>query len=227
MSSIVIIFVIVLIIKELLFRKTTYYKVTHNGYVMTRLDKGRYGEYLSYKHLRKYEENGGKFLFNLYLPKEDGETTEIDVLLICTKGIFVIESKNYSGWIFGSENQKMWTQTLPQGKGKKAKKEHFLNPIMQNKLHIRSLRGIIDENIPYHSIIAFSDRCTLKDVTVTDSQVRVINRSRIGAAVNNISAATISQLEQNEIDRIYELLYPYSQVSKDVKAKHIENINKN
>jgi hypothetical protein len=83
----------------------------------TIFDKGRNGEYQIYKRLRNHENKGGKFLFNCYLPKENGETTEIDVLLINKNGIFVFESKNYSGWIFGDEKSKNWTQTLPQGRG--------------------------------------------------------------------------------------------------------------
>ena len=46
---------------------------------------------------------GGKILRNVYVPKGDGEMAEIDVMCVTGKGVFVIESKNYSGWIFGSE----------------------------------------------------------------------------------------------------------------------------
>lgn len=67
------------------------------------------------------------------------------ILLINNHGVFVFESKNYSGWIFGNERSKTWTQTLPQGKGK-SHKEHFLNPIMQNKLHIKWIKSLIGEN---------------------------------------------------------------------------------
>lgn len=98
-------------------------------------------------------------MFNTYLPKgENGETTEIDVIMICYQGIFVFESKNYSGWIFGNEKYKTWTQTLPQGKGRKAKKEKFLNPIMQNKLHIECLQEVLGddlENVPIFSVVVF------------------------------------------------------------------------
>ena len=55
----------------------------------------------------------GKVLRNVYIPKDDGTTSEIDLLFITQKGIFVIESKNFFGWIFGSENQGYWTATLP------------------------------------------------------------------------------------------------------------------
>ena len=63
------------------------------------------------------------------MPRDDGETTEIDVLMLHTSGIYVFESKNYSGWIFGDEKSKTWTQTLPNGRGRRAQKERFLNPI--------------------------------------------------------------------------------------------------
>ena len=72
------------------------------------------------------------------MPKENGETSEIDVLMIHNKGIFVFERKNFSGWIFGNEIQRMWTQTLPKGRGR-SHKESFFNPIMQNRTHIKTL----------------------------------------------------------------------------------------
>ena len=45
---------------------------------------------------------------NLYIPKGDGTTIEIDLLLVDTTSIYVIESKNSSGWIFGDEKSKNW-----------------------------------------------------------------------------------------------------------------------
>ena len=116
---------------EISFRQTSYYKQKKKGYFRTLLDKGSYGEYLIYKKLRAYEKTGARFIFNLYLPSQSKnvDATEIDVLMITTKGIYVFESKNYSGWIFGNDKQKTWTQCLPQGKGKKALKERFFNPV--------------------------------------------------------------------------------------------------
>ena len=69
-----------------------------------------------YKYLKDFENQGAKFLFNIYIPKKGNETTEIDVLMISSKGLFVFESKNYSGWIFGGDNQKYWYQTLPSNR---------------------------------------------------------------------------------------------------------------
>ena len=84
------------------------------------------------------------------------------MIMIHQSGIYVFESKNYSGWIFGSEDSKNWTQTLPSGR--KAHKEYFLNPIIQNKVHIKWLVKLIGEESPIHSIIVFSERCTLRGI---------------------------------------------------------------
>ena len=167
-------------------------------------------------------------MFNVYLPKENGETTECDVLLITSRGIIVFESKNYSGWIFGNENQIMWTQTLFQGKGRPARKEKFYNPIMQNNVHIRCLRSVVGVDHSIRSIIVFSDRCELKKVTVTSPDVQVVKRNRIRQAV----AAAMNTMPQNaltheQIEQLYNLILPYSQVSEAVKQQHIQNINKN
>ena len=217
--------VIVWLIIELLYRQTSYYKATHKSFASVRFDKGRYGEYLTYKLLKSQEKMGSKFLFNVYLNKEDGDTTEIDVLLIDKDGLFVFESKNYSGWIFGNEHQKMWTQCLPQGKNSAAHKEHFLNPIFQNKLHVSTLKKVLNREYPIYSVITFSERCTLKNIEISDPMVRVINRYQVASAVRSLSNNSRKQLTQQEIDSIYSALYPFTQVSSEVKRKHIEKIN--
>lgn len=213
------------------FNHETYHKITGNSYLATICNNssdgiGRKGEYLIYKYLKNYEKNNGKFLFNCYIPKEGDEITEIDVLLICESGIFVFESKNYSGWIWGNEKEKFWTQSLAQGKGKKSLKKRFLNPIMQNKLHIKWLRNIVGENIPLHSIIVFSERCTLKKIEVTSANVKVVKRDYIAETVKAVSKEQRSKLSAAQITSLYKKLYPYTQVSNLRKQQHIANIQK-
>ena len=160
------------------YTQSSYYLVTKTSFIELYFDKGKLGEYMTYRYLRSAEKNGAQFLFNIYIPKGENETTEIDVLMIHAKGLFVFESKNYSGWIFGNEHQKNWYQTLPQGRGR-SHKESFYNPIMQNKTHIKHLKALVGENIPTHSIITFSERCTLKRVEVKSDDIYVINRESI------------------------------------------------
>ena len=133
--------------------------------------KGRHGEKLTERKLKMGVLFGrkGQVLRNVYLPKDDGGTSEIDVLFITKKGIVVIESKNYSGWIFGDENDQKWTTSLLGGK-----KHQFYNPIKQNKTHLKWLQNYVGEGVPLFSTIVFSERCELKNVTVRSNTVSVI-----------------------------------------------------
>ena len=220
----VVLCLIVYVINVCLYKKTAYYQITGYPYLSVMFDLGKYGEYLTYKCLRSYEKEGAKFLFNCYLPRDNGETTEIDVLMIYKSGLYVFESKNYSGWIFGNEKGKTWTQTLPQGR--RSHKEHFLNPVMQNNLHIKWLKNLLqDETIPMHSVIVFSERCILKKVDITSPNVAVINRDQVYETVLTIDSKSTSELTPGKVIELYEKLYPCSQVSEDVRQAHIDSIN--
>ncbi len=70
---------------------------------------------------------------NVTLPTAGG-TTQIDHVLVSTFGVFVVETKNMSGWIFGREQDPEWTQIFMGGK-----KYKFLNPLRQNCGHVRAL----------------------------------------------------------------------------------------
>ncbi len=116
-----IIITVILVKKNKEYKNGAYYQITKLPYSSVKHNTGRYGEYLTYKYLKNFEASGAKFLFNIYIPKENGETTEIDVLMICSKGIFVFESKNYSGWIFGSETQKTGIKPCQQAEDEATK----------------------------------------------------------------------------------------------------------
>lgn len=216
---------IIYAITNYFYTRTTYYDITHVPYLKMRRNIGRYGEYLTFKRLKYYENQGAKFLFNCYLPRDNGETTEIDVLMLHTSGIYVFESKNYSGWIFGDEKSKTWTQTLPRGRGRRAQKEHFLNPIMQNKTHIKWLKNTLgDERLICHSVIVFSERCKLKNINISSEDIFVVNREHIEWAVKQLERDNQNVLSAEQIDNFYNVLFPFTQVSDEDKEQHIQNI---
>lgn len=207
------------------YRESSYRRLTGESFLAVWTDKGKYGEYLTYDALKEFEKEGAKFLFNLYIPKKNGETTEIDLMMISRKGIFVFESKNYGGWIFGKESQRNWTQVLPSGKG--TRKESFYNPIMQNRTHIRNLVAFVGEEYPTRSIIVFSERCELKEVDVESADIRVVKRDELRRAVLDVyQRETQDLLSPEQIETVYQRLLPLTQVGDDVKARHIENIKK-
>lgn len=216
--------IVVYLVKKKIYEKSEYYVQTRTPYLSVRRDKGRIGEYYTYKYLRPLK-GFRKYLFNCYIPKDDGTTTEIDVIMLHETGIYVFESKNYSGWIFGSENQQMWTQTLPTGKGR-SQKSHFLNPIIQNKVHIKWLQKYLGEEneLPIYSYIVFSDRCTLKNISLTSENHYVINRYNILSAVTANSTSVGSILSEEQIVALYNKLYPLTQADEAIKTAHINSI---
>ena len=133
---------------------------------------GQYGEYLTEYALTHDNVSGDLVVLkNVYVPTGN-KTTEIDMLMIHEKGIYVIESKNYSGWIFGDYNQLNWTQSFPNGE-----KHKFYNPIKQNRTHIKALAEYLGKSVSeFMSYIVFSERCTLKKVPPDTSGVIIVRR---------------------------------------------------
>ena len=223
--AIVVFYALILYLQDKEYKKSAYYNITHLSYASVKRDPGRRGEYLSYLSLKRFEQNGAKFLFNVYIPKDNGETTEIDVLMICSNGIYVIECKNYSGWIFGSENQINWYQTLPTGR-KKSHKEKFFNPIMQNRNHIKHLKNMIGDQFSVFSIVAFSDKCTIKNLQMNNRDTIVTKIGNLGNAAFSVGGTASGRgLNEAEMTQLYDQLYQYTQVSAAVKSQHIQNIN--
>ncbi len=86
----------------------------------------------------------------------NGTTTQIDHILVSKFGIFVIETKNMKGWIFGSKEQKQWTQNIY------GKKHSFQNPLHQNYKHTKALEEILGDTKNIHSIVTFVGECEFK-----------------------------------------------------------------
>jgi hypothetical protein len=76
-------------------------------------------------------------LNHVTLRLEDG-TTQIDHVLVSRFGIFVIETKDYKGWIFAGPRDRYWTQVLYRAKFK------FQNPLHQNHRHVRAIQELLD-----------------------------------------------------------------------------------
>lgn len=207
------------------YKESEYYLITHNPRDKVKRDRGLNGEYKIYDKLRDFE-GRKRFLFNLYLPKDDGETTEIDVIMIHESGIYVFESKNYSGWIFGSEYQKSWTQTLPGRRGR-AHREYFMNPIAQNKLHLKWLeKALADDSLTIHSYIVFGSDCKLKNVTLKDGDHHVL---RVDDLLDEVRINAHDEgyvMSEDLIDAVYSRLVGYCMVDESVKKAHVENIRR-
>lgn len=93
---------------------------------------------------------------NVTVPTPNG-TTQIDHVIVSRYGVFVVETKNMDGWIFGSEKSPQWTQSIF---GKKYK---FQNPLHQNYRHTRALSEFLGiDHSKFISIVMFWGECEFK-----------------------------------------------------------------
>ena len=112
--------------------------------------KGWVGEFLVNRAARRGLNKADYQLFhNVTLPVEGG-TTQIDHVAVSRFGIFVIETKNYQGWIFGGEKQPTWTQKIYRHTSK------FQNPLRQNYKHTKALEACLGlPSEAFHSVVVF------------------------------------------------------------------------
>jgi restriction system protein len=100
--------------------------------------KGVLGEFMVNLAAKLFLDKKTYILFkNVTLPTEDG-TTQIDHVIVSRYGVFVIETKNIKGWIFGDPQQKIWTSKIYRHTSK------FQNPLHQNYKHTQTLQSALE-----------------------------------------------------------------------------------
>jgi len=108
----------------------------------------------------------------------DGGTTQIDHIFVSPYGVFVVETKNMKGWIFGGEKQANWTQKIYRSSRK------FQNPLRQNYGHTEAIRELLElEKGAVHSVVVFAGGSTFKtpmpeNVVHGGGYIRYIRRFR-------------------------------------------------
>lgn len=132
------------------------------------MKKGRAGERALRQALRKQLNKKHYILSDIVLKATDGSTTQIDLIVLTENGIFVIEVKNYNGWIFGKEHDKEWTQSFNE-----TAKYTFQNPIHQNYKHVKAVQLLTGlTNDVFKNVVVFVGGSRLKTElpdTVMDS----------------------------------------------------------
>ena len=100
--------------------------------------KGMFGEFLVNRAAKLFLDKRIYTLFkNVTLPTEDG-STQIDHVIVSRYGVFVIETKNMKGWIFGGTQKKTWTQKIYRHTSS------FQNPLHQNYKHTQTLQAALE-----------------------------------------------------------------------------------
>ena len=180
--------------------------------------KGWFGEIVLNTLLKVRLDNSKyKILHNVMLPTDDGATTQIDHIVVSQWGIFVIETKTYSGWVFGEAKSPQWTVTHYRRKVK------FQNPLRQNYKHLSTLSECLGIPMEYFkTVVAFCGETVFK--TAMPDEVMLF-----GDAPDYIlkhSSTPIIKAEQ--VSEIVEAIMEWQgTLSRERKAAHVENLRKN
>ncbi len=149
-----------------------------------------------------YNPQNANFALGAVSDLPGSEYVQIDCLALNQAGLFVFESKDYSGWIYGTESQKYWTETLNFGQ----EKHRFYNPIKQNSLHITSVAPLVPD-IPIFSIIVFGNEATFKTPFKTlPANCHICHQSQIHSILSQISAQSSRHLSDIAIQEISQII---------------------
>lgn len=156
-------------------------------------------------------------LNHVTLRPKDG-TTQIDHILISRFGVFVIETKDYKGWIFGDVNDRYWTQVLFQSRYR------FQNPIRQNYRHVRAVQEVLG-SIPadaIRSVVVFTGSAEFRTdvptgvfsmasfISYIEGHTReVLPLNHVHFCIGRLEAARLAVTRTTDIDHVRELRSRY------------------
>ncbi|WP_180177844.1 nuclease-related domain-containing protein [Acinetobacter sp. YH01005] len=178
--------------------------------------KGKMGEFAVAVHVKLYLKDHYILLNDLTLPDGEGATTQIDHLLLSPFGVFVIETKNYKGWIFGSERQKQWTQKIYK------KSFKFQNPIHQNYKHMKVLEQVLSDIVDkdnMHSVIVFMPEAVFK----TEMPSNVFRGAAWVDYVQTFQQPVVSEMKLKRIQ--LRLEKEILEKSWKTNRQHVEDLN--
>ena len=144
---------------------------------------------------------------------KDG-STQVDHILVSRFGVFVIEAKDYKGWIFANASQKTWTQVLFRRKFK------FQNPIFQNLRHVLAIERLLDFLPPgaVKSVVVFTDRSTFK----TEKPAGVLSLAELVAYLRGYQEEVMSvNRVQFCVGRLETARFA---ISAQTDVEHVENL---
>ncbi|MCU5588358.1 NERD domain-containing protein [Bacillus cereus] len=178
--------------------------------------KGKAGEKLVKHILSKLDPKSYFVLHNVTVYTEYGDTTQIDHIVIAETGVFVIETKNYEGWIYGSEKAARWTQGIFR------KKSSFQNPFRQNYKHIKAIEWAMEQQLPCISIAAFHPKCSLKRVDVHSKGKHALYFNDLKSCIESYTEV---QLTNHEVQHIYQTMLRANITDKGIEKKHVKYLH--
>ena len=159
---------------------------------------------------------GEQYVINdLLFQNENGQSCQIDHIYINKFGIWVIETKNYAGNIYGQEKQREWTQVLAYGN----EKNKFYNPIKQNATHIYHLSNYLKVKNVFINVVVFLSHANITHI-VSNNVYTIYELHTIKNKTTDIT------LSIDKMEYYYNKLLELKNNETITKNEHIENIYK-
>lgn len=186
---------------------------------------GDVGEKAVARRLRWLPKDRYFVINDLMIEKRNGHTSQIDHVVVSPYGIFVIETKNISGYVYGSEYSQEWKRYWKGYRrgGRYGEDElMFDNPVLQNGAHVKALMEHLQNYSPkFIPIVAFSPQATLK---VDVQGVDVIYWTELKSVVKSYREEVMSVEKAQEI---YQLLLSMNIKDKARRQEHAERAERN
>lgn len=171
---------------------------------------GKAGEGHVKKELNKLDDR--YLVINDLMINNNGKTSQIDHVIVSIYGIFVIETKQYNGYLKGNDYDKKWLQY--SGKNK-----YFINnPVHQNYGHVMALRELlnIDKDL-FIPIVCISS--TAKTNIKSNYVVMIYN---LISYINKYSREILGNYKD-----IYNYLVSVNITDRRIRKEHVRNIKSN
>ncbi len=156
---------------------------------------------------------GKQYIVNDIIIEEKGKTSQIDHVFINEYGVWVIETKSWSGQVYGEKEEQFWSQEL--GYDSIITHQHY-NPIKQNQTHIYFLRRVFGADAPLFNIVVFT-RADIDELIAEEV-------CSIDELNSRVWTDTGKRLNAVQMYRYYTRLIKMKEENAELKNKHIENI---
>lgn len=179
--------------------------------------RGERGEARVAEVLQQYINEVGGYLINDVILPYGNRTTQIDHIVFAPSGVFVVETKNWGGWIYGKDEDEYWTQTI--GINRIQKHQHY-NPVKQNHVHVKAVKVHTKEydKGKFYNVVVFS-----RNNTQHVNSDYVVCRDELLGYLRNIKEKryTLSKLKA-----MYDRIYYYIEHPVSTHDQHVQNIRR-
>lgn len=150
------------------------------------------------EYISRFVKDGGKVVYNVYVPGVNNSVGRIDAVLIHDSGVYLFDRKKNKGWISGTESDDSWIVTT-----KNEEQLSIVNPVKQTLAQTDWLKKHIQSIVDVYSIIIFPEESNLISVSNSYPKIKVIKGNNYDGVLESFRAMR-GIIFPREIDEIEE-----------------------